>query len=135
MPCNLQLYTSKPKHKQKWVGLVRVDYYREWTIREVDCSPRFDLPFMEISGSGEGLSSLQSRSAVVCTDVLFVVDLALISWDQHAVMLQLLFHPVLSCQASWSDLGLHSLTHVLMSGLRLSNNLPHYETVRGLFWC
>ena len=36
IPCNLQLYTSKPKHKQKWVGLVRVDYYREWTIREVD---------------------------------------------------------------------------------------------------
>ena len=36
MPCNLQLYTSKPKHKQKWAGLVRVDYYREWTIREVD---------------------------------------------------------------------------------------------------
>ena len=36
MPCNLQLYTSKPKLKQKWVGLVRLDYYREWTIREVD---------------------------------------------------------------------------------------------------
>ena len=36
MPCNLQLYTSKSKHKQNWVGLVRVDYYREWTIREVD---------------------------------------------------------------------------------------------------